>query len=158
MIDDFEHKLSIFDRYIQTYASNGVVEVIAEKDCNELIRFNTGVLLFRKNSFSRSLVNSWWDHRLASKTPSKDQAMLIEVVKEQNLALAGKFKAVPQRENDLNINTFTEGYSLEECFAKPGDYVTQPAGSHDKLRHIFAKIADIQKKHARPLYQRLFLL
>ena len=156
VIDDFEHSLSIFDRYIQAYASDRIVEVIATEDCNKDIRFNTGVLLLRKNNLSRNLVNTWWERRPAPDFSIKDQAVLIDEVRAQDLELKGLFRVVPQREGDLNLNTFTDGYNDEKCSARSGDFVTQPAGSHDKAGLIFSRIADIQSRHPFPFGTRAY--
>ena len=159
VIDDFEHLLSIFDRYIQTYGANDLVKVIAAKDCNDKILFNSGVLIFQKGFFSRKLVDTWWEHRPKSDFSVKDQAKLIEVVKEQGLILSGIFKVVPQREHDLNLNTFTDGFDAESCSANPGDFVTQPAGAKDdhKTALVLAKIDDLQQRHPFGFLTRVYL-
>ena len=151
-IDDFFHPESILDRYLDAYAVNDKTFLLATTDCEDSVLLNTGILFLKKNNFSRALLEDWWAYRpLEDNCHHDEQAKLIQLLKDRRYHESGEVVILPQRAGELNLNTFLAKDDSKECFARDGDFLSQPAGAttEEKVMRLSAKVAEFRK--SRPL-------
>ena len=159
-INDFLHPESVLTRYLDVYAREDQVSLMVTTDCGG-DALNTGVIFLKKNNFSRALLNDWWNLRPRQGNCHHDeQAKLISLVASKGYLDTGKVVVVPQRDFELNLNTFLAADDSMKCFARAGDYFSQPAGARvmEKTERLTMEFRNYKALQLPTLRQKSFFL
>ena len=144
VLNDQEGQLSMLEKYVQTFAGTASVLITSDTDLNSndsyAGRFNSGLMLIKKNARSRRMFLDWWNYRYEaseelqarSDFPPTQYTMEL-LLKRVDFEKGGVLKIVPQRAGEMNLNTFRfeEGYWRDNSVdgrAKQGDSAIQHPG------------------------------
>lgn len=114
VMNDFDpHHLPMFDRIIAAYPD---ASVILTRDVFSDPWLNNGVMIFKKNDFSRGLVGQWWTMRpknneQQSKISYLDQGLLRQIIQYNPVfSRSASLRLIAPRQGELNLNTFRHSH------------------------------------------------
>ncbi len=117
VLNDHTNKISMLDKYIHKYSGSASVLITSDTDLNDSDlyagRFNSGLMLVKKNNRARKLFSQWWSIRyeaseelqVQSDFPPTQHALEL-LLSKVDYEKSGVLKIIPQRDGDLNLNTF----------------------------------------------------
>lgn len=143
-----KRNLSMLDTYISRYSYASMIittDTLLWKG-NHDARFNTGVVMVRKNDIARGILHRWWHKRPDSNEAQErynppNQYGLKLMLEEYDYVATGDLAIAPQRASWGNMNTFHVldkwETKSENGLAEPGDAAIQHPGLDVNTKHGF---------------------